>query len=401
MAISLAKNNSTAKKSESAGNPGMTIGLLAGLLVAGAFVAQIYVPKFGGIAFMILAGLAGLVGVFGLLAGVKGLKGHPKGPAIIALLVNVGVLGGVAYGFSKPKAPASTPVAEAPQPTLPTTGVEAPTDTASGTNALAPEINTTTPPPIPEQADENRPIPRTKRLALLRARTVAPKPKPPTPEADKTKTAPKQAKPPTAEEVAGIPSLDKLLPTVVALPPMPRSTALVAQQPRTFRGATLETFDEINLVSKNFQAVNQKLDVWKLLDVAGMNNETVISGRRKQIITWMEQYVAFKTTIERADSDYAERLRAANTSADRLDATISRFRSLRDKTYGPALEQFGRVSQLNTAAEGALRILEENFTAWRIDESGKQILFDNPKIAATYTAAVGKLNEAAGELANN
>lgn len=405
MAISLAKNKSSARKSDGPAKPGVTLGLLAGLIAASAFVAQMYVPKYGGLAFMVLAGFAAFVGLLGALVGAKGLAGDAKGAAILGLLINIGVLGGVAYGFTNSKTQAPGPVANPANPEIPTAPAPGTPNAPAATNSLAEANATNTPPAAPAKVDENRSIPRTTRVALLRARTQArPKPKPvvkpvikiakaTAPETPPTPEPKKTVKPKAPENKSGIPDLQDLLPSV-NLPPMPRSSPLVAQRPRTFRGATMETFDEINLVSKNFQGVNQTLDVWQLLDVGGMNNENVIAGRRKQIITWIEHYVAFKTTVERAHVAYTERLRQINTPAEKLNKTISRFREMRDKTYGPILRQSAHNAQVNTAAEGALRVLEENFTGWRLDSNAKQILFDSPKIAAAYSGAIRQLNQA-------
>ncbi len=411
MAISLTKSKSSTRPSEAPAKPGMTLGLLAGLVTAAAFVAQMYVPKFGGLAFMVLAGIGAFVGLLGALVGAKGLAGDAKGAAVVGLILNLGVLAGIAYGFTRPAEPAPVTIANAPVPEAPPSP-SGPSGSAlgDGTNRPVGTNAVVNPPAAPAQVEENRLIPRTTRTALLRARTQArPKPKPivktakaPPPEPAPTRKSgepskPAPSQPKVAENKSGIPELNDLLPSI-KLPPMPRSAPLVARRPRTFAGATMETFDEINLVSKNFQAVNQTLDVWRLLDVTGMNNENVIAGRRKQIITWIEHYVAFKTTVERAHTAYAERLRQINTPAEKLNSTIRRFRERRDRTYGPTLKSSAINAQINTAAESALRILEENFTGWRLDGTGQQILFNDPRVAAAFSRAIGQLNQATARL---
>ena len=347
---------------------------------------------------MLLAGLAALCGLLGALISAKGLKSAAKRQAVLGLLINIGVMGGVIYGFTSAKTSEPSSIASAPSSTgeLP----QSQTNTVAATNLIASTASIDVTPSSFAKADH--PIPTTTRTALLRARTAKPKPKPkPAPTVAKVFKLVVEPDPlPPQIDTAGVPTLDALLATL-DLPPMPRATPLVAQRPRTFRGATLETFDEINLVSKNFQTVSQTLNVWQLLDVDGMSNERVISARRKQILAWLEHYVAFKTTVERSDTTYAERLKAINTPAKKLNTTITRFREMRDKTYGPTLRQSAVASQINTAAEGALRVLEENFAAWRLGKSGKELLFADQKTATAYSGAIERLNQASALLRAN
>lgn len=427
MPISLAKKKpAPAPKNTGGGGspdkPGAPLGLVAAFLAAGAFVAEMYVPAdYRSLSFQVVAGLAGLMGAFGALGAIKGLRTGPKGAAAFQLLMSIGALGAVAYGFTRPPAPAPVPEpgrpGPGPAPAVTSTDTNAPLSTNAVTSIQTPTPATTNviteenlSPPVTVQ----RLLPVTTKTTLLRARTgKLPEPEPePKPESPKPEVAnvadtnsqpappeptPNTAPAPTAPVVdPQFPELAALAPSI-NLPPPPGAAPAARRYPNTFRGATLATFEEINLAAQNFAAVNN-LDIADILDVSGMKTAQVIANRYRQLGHWNQRQTKFKSTIERADTIYEQRLRQAKTSEDRLMTTLAKFRETREQLYTDTLAQTTAVSRVHAAAAGVLKVLGDNFGAWEFDAEEKKLLFDEQEIAAQYQAAIAKVKQASAQV---
>lgn len=415
MPISLAKKKAAPEPSSSGGGggegtSGAPLGLLAAFLAAGAFVARMYVPQHGLLAFQVLGGLAGLFGAFGTLAAFKGLRTGPRGSAALGLLLSLGALGAVAYGFTRP---ASVPAPEPPSTDRP--GEVVPASTSIDTNApvstnavaatdrTAEETNAAPPEILVRPIRVERLLPVTKRATLMRARTgklPQPEPKPaPKPEVKAAKVAvnPATPEPPTepakqASKPEPFPELAALAP-VVDVPPPPGVKHPGPRQAKTFREATLLTFEEINAAARSFEAVN-KLDIAQLLDVTEMSNDQVIASRYRQVSLWLQRQAEFKSTIEQADAVYENRLCHANTPKDRKANTLAKFRETRERLYTSTITQTTAARRIVTAVADVLKVLGDNFGAWEFDPETKKILFEDPDVAAKYRVAVGKVKQA-------